>query len=378
MDECHRVILAMMLYAHDPNTEMSVEAIAIAHEGFISGDGTFVGGKPERLLSDRGGDLVTMALTIGLIEQRIDRTFSEAYVPQQDGRIERWHGTLKREVIVGLPGYWKFDRLTPEQQRAATKAAGKGIAPIPAEGLLTLDELQVILQAEVTAYNEDRPHSALDGKTPVASWAADRQPLHTVNPVALRAAMTNRKTVKVRKARIRFDKRDYITDPIHDGQADWLSRHEGREVEVRSLPTRFEKVAIFLDGTYQCDAIWADLRTEEHVAAAVARRVSLTREIRLGQENAARLRTENANRLLAEYRKTQAEALEGLPVLESPADAPTPAEAGNPKRAPRQGPAARAKKAHAVTQKRDTKAARAKTLNESVALDPDSPSRWSA
>lgn len=346
IDERHRLVLAARVYAHDPNTEQSIEAIAIATEGFMTSTGVFVGGKPERLLSDRGSDLVNAATTIGLTDHGILREFTEGYTPQQNGGIERWHKTLKHEVLPKYPGYWKYDRLTPGDQRAANKAAKDGRAPVETKGKLTLDELTLLLHADLTAYNEDRPHSALDGLTPVQSWAADTTPLATVDPEALRASMTMRKHVKIRRGRITVNGRSYVHHvSANTNRVSTLSVHEGREVEVRSLPTRIEYVSVYLDGQWLCDAVWTKAVTEDHIAETKTRRDQLARDLRLGEEHAAALRHKYALDVLSKARAAadQALAADGLGGTETPAEpASVATPPKKPKRATRKSPGAQA------------------------------------
>jgi putative transposase len=104
LDAATRMVMAVTITPAVPTTEESVETIAVAAEGFRTEDGVRVGGRPLTLHSDRGGDLVTRALTLGLAGEGIQRSFTEAYTPQQNGKIERWHRTIKGRVRpLGLP-----------------------------------------------------------------------------------------------------------------------------------------------------------------------------------------------------------------------------------------------------------------------------------
>jgi transposase InsO family protein len=70
------------------------------------GDQAHVRHKP-RLLSDNGSSYVSGDLAEWLDKQRMDHTRGAPYHPQTQGKIERWHQTLKNRILLEnyyLPG----------------------------------------------------------------------------------------------------------------------------------------------------------------------------------------------------------------------------------------------------------------------------------
>ena len=98
-------------------------------------------GTPRALRTDnesmfRSGVYLWLLRWLGIRPQR-----SEVRCPWQNGRVERFFGTLKREMPAVVPAHWPL-------------------------------ELQ--LQAFRRYYNEQRPHQSLRGRTPMQAWRADR------------------------------------------------------------------------------------------------------------------------------------------------------------------------------------------------------------
>lgn len=301
IDAATRMIMAFTISPHNPTTEESVETVALAIEGFTTEDGVFVGGQPETLHSDRGSDLVTHAMTLGLIVHGTSRSFSEAYTPQQNGKIERWHRTLKDEVLPLIPGY---DRTVwvPNDPR---------VEPTPVlnpAGVLPIEALWVEIGRPLYAYNFDRSHRALDGKTPFQAWSEqkDLTPIVQVDPQAIRASMTQHLTRVVRRARVQWDKRFYqlpntrvpesrdpATGEMRRDQGLWLERLEGKTVQMRFLPTRIEYVEVYTsDGEYVGQAHWTELLDSSETAQALANRRKATCTMRTSLQDIAKAEAE--------------------------------------------------------------------------------------
>ena len=69
-------------------------------------DGANVVHKP-RLLSDNGSSYISGDLAEGLENQGMDHVRGAPYHPQTQGKIERWHQTLKNRILLEnyyLPG----------------------------------------------------------------------------------------------------------------------------------------------------------------------------------------------------------------------------------------------------------------------------------
>jgi transposase InsO family protein len=101
-------------------------------------------GAPRQLLSDNGLPFTGRPLrSVTGFERlawryRVHTIHGRPRHPQTQGKIERWHGTLKRELEVSRPA--------------------------------TLDQLQRDLARIVEDYNHYRPHQALDDVTPAMVW----------------------------------------------------------------------------------------------------------------------------------------------------------------------------------------------------------------
>jgi len=293
LDAATRMVLAFTISPYSPTTEESVETVALAAEGFITEDGVFVGGQPQVLHSDRGSDLVTRAMTVGLIEQGTGRSFTEAYSPQQNGKIERWHRTIKGEVLPLLPGY----------DRSGYQPRDPRLEPQPVlnpQGLLPIEAFQYEVLKGLRAYNFDRPHRALGGKTPYAAWCADDAPVVQGDPQAIRASMTQEMTRVVNRARVQWDNRFYQlpNDRVLDGYdaetgeailgARWRSIVEGRAVSIRFLPTRVEFVEVYTDdGEYIGRAHWTRYLDAAEAAQGAADRRDAIRTFQTALEQIA-------------------------------------------------------------------------------------------
>lgn len=294
LDAATRMVMSVTIGPSTPTTEESVETVALAAEGFTTEDGIFVGGQPQTLHSDRGSDLATRAMTIGLIEQGTGRSFTEAYTPQQNGKIERWHRTLKTEVLPLLPGYDRSDYV-PNDPREDPKPV------LNPAGLLPIEALQHEVLKALREYNFDRPHRALDGKTPFDAWCADETPIQRVDAQAIRASMTQQIRRTARRGRIEWEKRFYQlpstqvpdspdpeTGEPRFGEKLWRARVEGKHVHVRFLPTRTEFVEVYTTyGEYIGRAPWTRLLDASEAAQAVADRRKAIRTMRTSLEDIA-------------------------------------------------------------------------------------------
>ena len=102
-------------------------------------------GVPVRVLSDRGGALNGHPLRQSEFRRRLRRRgvlpiSSRGYHPQTCGKTERSHQTLQRWLRRRRPG--------------------------------TLDQLQALLDEFLDLFNNDRPHQAHDGATPMSVYTA--------------------------------------------------------------------------------------------------------------------------------------------------------------------------------------------------------------
>ncbi|WP_147252306.1 DDE-type integrase/transposase/recombinase [Blastococcus sp. TF02A-30] len=300
LDSATRMVMAFTIGPRTPSTEESAETLAAAMEGYTTAEGVFVGGRPESLHSDRGGDLVTHALTLGLIREGVNRSFTEAYSPHQNGKIERWHRTIKNEYLPALPG---FDRSTyvPNDPR-------KDAQPLSPEGLLSLAGLQAEVVRSFREYNFDRSHSGINGKTPFEEWASQSNPIERADAQAIRASMLQEESRVVTRGRVQWERRFYSltadervpagvdtdTGEVLFGDS-WKSVVEGKRVLVRHLPSRLEFVEVYTtNGEYVGRAHWTQMLDAEEAAKASNERRQAFRTMRTSLEEIARADAEAA------------------------------------------------------------------------------------
>ena len=242
MDSATRMILAVTIGPDTPTTEESVETVAIAVEGYTSEATGFVGGIPGALLSDRGGDLLTRAMTLGLIEQGIDRRTTEGYTPNQNGRIEKWHRTIKEEACPKLVGFAREDRTARDDRKEG--------APIEdPEMLLPIEAVTYEVLKWVHEYNTARSHSSLGNLTPAQAWANDTTEITRADEGAVRAAMTQQAIRTVSRGTVQLNNLKYVLPhgktEVNGVENYWRDLLEGKKVVVRYLPTRLEFVELF-------------------------------------------------------------------------------------------------------------------------------------
>jgi transposase InsO family protein len=96
-------------------------------------------GRPQFLRTDNEAVLVSRLFRIGLWLLGIHQQRIEPGCPWQNGRVERFIGTVKRELATAL--------------------------------VTGGDELATTLQEIRTWYNHERPHDHLQGRTPAEVWA---------------------------------------------------------------------------------------------------------------------------------------------------------------------------------------------------------------
>lgn len=266
IDGCTRYILSLNVSPYTFTTEDAIENLASAMAGHHTDSGVFIGGKPRALRTDRGSIFVAEATSMGLVAEKIDRRYSEAYTPQQNGKIERWH--RYKRVFKKLPGYdWSdFKQGDPR----------KAVIPPPAENLLTFEELVLAVARAVRVYNTEKVHSAHD-MTPVECWehevAANPDLIRRADGVALRAAMRQTDTRKLLRRRIEWDKRTYNLHPqsVQDTDEDpdvtlrrrrLIDAAEGKTVTFRFLHGRVEYVSVYnAQNEYLGDAVWDKIQT---------------------------------------------------------------------------------------------------------------------
>lgn len=293
IEGCTRYILSLNVSPYTFNTEDAVENLATAMAGHHTENGVFIGGKPQALRTDRGSIFVARATSMGLVTENIARRYSEAYTPQQNGKIERWH--RYKQVFRKLPGF-DWTAFKPGDPR-------KAAVPPPADELLTFEELVVEVARAVHRYNNERKHSA-HGMTPVDCWerevAANPEAVRPVDGVAIRAAMRQQDTRKLLRRRVKWEKRFYNLHPqsvmdrdedeqVIDRRRRLIDAAEGRDVTFRFLPGRVEYVSVYnARNEYLGDAVWDQIQTVAQAGETAQTRRRHIKTMTLGLEDIAK------------------------------------------------------------------------------------------
>ncbi|MGY1632945.1 Mu transposase C-terminal domain-containing protein [Geodermatophilus sp. SYSU D01186] len=308
-----RVVLAWVLTPHDPGIEQSASALAEAILGQETDRG-FVGGKPEFLRTDRGGDFVSEALTRGLLRLDVERQFTEPYSSWQNGRVERLNGTIDRDFAPSCVGYF------PGGEEEYTRRVLKIVVPTASLG--TLPDLDRRLSDWFAAYN-NRAHRSLGGRTPLDAWFADSQPLQRAEPEIIRRSMMRSTDRRLNKYGIDFNRRVFHSPTLRR-----LLNEGVQRVEIRYLAHRKHTIEVFHDGEWICTATESSRQSVEQKLGTLSGRKSQ-------REQAAQyIAQANYDRALAERERQRLAGIpdEDLPSLpdepqadspESPADEPT-------------------------------------------------------
>lgn len=291
-----RLLMAAGFTTEDPSTEYSVSVLAEACKVHWV-DGKPVGGRPNRLLTDRGPDFVNRAQSFGLASTAIQQVLTDGYSPHQNGRCEACNYVLKRRHVRLLPGYFDVDRLGHKERKALEAASAQ--CPVDPADCPWFKDAVHLLQESFQEYNfRERPR-ALKGLTRFESWSADPTPLDEVPDGAIAAACTLSVRRKVTNGAVQLDNRRYLLGDPKDATGRRINV-EGQTVEVRHLPTRIETVYVYREnGQKVGPANWDRLRTDADVQAAMARRQNTMAVVRFGRDQAPSERVQHAKRLMA-------------------------------------------------------------------------------
>ena len=121
----------------------------------------FPGARP-RIISDNGPQFIAKDFKEFIRVAGMTHVRTAPYYPQSNGKLERWHGTVKSEAI----------RVTP-----------------PA----SLDEARAVVARFVEHYNGVRLHSAIGYITPNDLLAGRRDEIHAARDAKLEAAREHRR-----------------------------------------------------------------------------------------------------------------------------------------------------------------------------------------
>lgn len=210
-------------------------------------------GVPEIVRTDEGRDY-TSRHVLGVIEDLgLTHDPCPPYTPEAKPFIERFLGTLARDLFAFLPGFTGHDVTGAAAIRARKSyAARRGEGDIETYGCaLTAEELQARCDAWCEAVYERRPHGGLDGATPfarAASWAGKVRRVRDERALdALLAKPAGDGWRTVVKDGIRLDNVFYIAAP--------LGALVKERVRIRRDPTDPSRIHVYReDGTFVCIA----------------------------------------------------------------------------------------------------------------------------
>lgn len=307
MDEATGMWMAETVKDSDPNAADTVATLGRAIAGFTLADGEFVGGLPDVLLSDRGGDLISDPVTAGLAKVLVNRRYTEPGSPWQNGKVERMQGLWQGEWITSLPGYLFGGRYSYQRKL--------NLAMADPEALLFEDQFAALLAQEIERWNQERPYK---GKTPAERWAADSKPIRQADAEALRLAMLRDDQLRVvSKGTISFDTFEYTAPELR-------TKHK-KQVEVRYLPGMTDYIEVYYLGEHLCRALRKENLTLEQRGRIIAARKAQKETFQAHLAQGDRINAESTRKKL----RGLGYAEEDLPKVageERPAEADAPVE----------------------------------------------------
>jgi transposase InsO family protein len=150
IDGAHRVLLASRVCVVATAEVVSL-TLAEAMYGFRTPDGTFVGGRPDRVAWDNGNEFLADVVTVSVLNAGVTPEVGPVYTPWLRGRLERWHSTIQDQMCRRLPGYTHGQR---------SRHANRAYTTTDKTKLWTLELVQAEVDAWLLRYNA-RDHGAL-------------------------------------------------------------------------------------------------------------------------------------------------------------------------------------------------------------------------
>ena len=210
-------------------------------------------GVPEAVRTDEGKDYTSRHVLGALADLEIEHLRCPPYSPERKPHIERFLGTLSRELFPGLPGFTGHDVAQAQALRARKSfSARRGEDDAAIYGAeLTAEELQARCDIWCEAVYGRRPHTGLGGASPferVTSWQGPVRRIHDERALdALLAAPAGDKGRVVCKKGIRLDSVFYIAGP--------LGSLVSERVKLRRDPADAGRIHVYReDGSFVCVA----------------------------------------------------------------------------------------------------------------------------
>ena len=210
-------------------------------------------GVPEAVRMDEGKDYTSRHVLGVLADLEIEHRPCPPYTPEAKPFVERFLGTLTRDLFATLPGFAGHDVAQAQELRSRKSfSARRGEDDAVMYGAeLTAKELQERCDVWCEAIYGRRPHSGLGGASPFACRASWPHPVRRVHDEraldALLAEPAGGGWRTVRKAGIRLDNADYI--------AGELGPLVGERVSIRRDAADPDRIFVYLAcGIFVCVA----------------------------------------------------------------------------------------------------------------------------
>jgi putative transposase len=184
-------------------------------------------GIPEAVFVDNGKIFVSRVLRTACATLGVRHLTAAPYAPQGKGKIERWIGAADRSFIQEL-------KVSPA---------------------LSLEELNRRFWGWLEEFYHRRPHSSLEGKTPLDAWQAGIRDVRTVTPAEITAAFLHSAERKV----------DHTGCFSYNGRL-YASgvEYAGKRVLLRFDPADLGSMAVFYKGEHVAEAKLATTSVQSH------------------------------------------------------------------------------------------------------------------
>jgi putative transposase len=271
-----------------PNTATVLTALrmALTHDPEC---GPF-GAVPAAARVDRGLEFAAQAVKDALAALCVDPNRLPGYTPHRKGKIERLHLTIEQTLLCGLPGYTKGPRDAAGRLHGplSDRARDRDAAEHAVVGPMRLERFVAERFAPwVIWYNTERPHSMLDGLTPLQAWIQDDTVLHRVDAALLRHLLLAGEERTVQKNGVRHNNLAYVAPELHG--------RGGQVVQVRYMPHDDRSIEVYLDSEHLCTAYPQGQLTDDQVAEFRAHAKAETKRLAAARRRASRrTRTELA------------------------------------------------------------------------------------
>lgn len=232
-------------------------------------------GLPELIRWDNGLEFLARPVTHAAASLGVLAIPVQAHAPHLKGKIERVNRTVDQELLQTLPFF------TGGAKRANGKLYGPSCDP------MSLDHFTQLFSDWVDDYNLIRPHSALGGQTPREVFEADPAPLRLMDADQLRWMMLGRKSRKVLRDGIHFNRLIYF--------APELNGHIGAHVDVGYMPHDARSIDVFIGEQHLCTCRPVNALSDEERHRFIQRR----KEEAKGAEKARRRATYRSRARLA-------------------------------------------------------------------------------